>query len=109
VPSAPENVAMSEFARGYSVGWASGCDHAFQRALAMWAYDLQLDYHVDDCYALAPTDRMAAFPSDAPADPRSAGERLGTTEGCRAAVAAVESFGVVAWSQFESLIDSVCR
>jgi hypothetical protein len=100
---------MSEFAKGYSAGWASGCDHAFRRTVAAWAHDFQIDYQVDDCYALAPTDPTSTFPSDLPADPRSAGDQLGKTEGCRAAVAAVQGFGVVAWNQFPSLVDSTCR
>jgi hypothetical protein len=107
-PSVGEDLAMSEFARGYSAGWASGCDQAFRRTVAGWAHDFQIDYRVDDCYAFAPIDRPATFPSDLPADPRSAGEQLGKTQGCRAAVVAVQRFGVVAWGQFGSLVDATC-
>jgi hypothetical protein len=107
--SVRENLALSEFARGYSAGWASGCDHAFRRTVAGWVHDFQIDYQVDDCYALAPTDLTATFPSDVPPDPRSAGEQLGKTEGCRAAAAAIQGFGVVGWNQYGSLIDSTCR
>lgn len=107
-PSVGEDLALSEFARGYSAGWASGCDQAFQRTVAGWAHDFQIDYQVDDCYAFAPIDRAATFPSDLPPDPRSVGEQLGKTEGCRAAVVAVQRFGVVAWNQFGSLVDATC-
>ena len=104
--AAREDLAAVEFASGYSAGWRSGCDHAFERTFATLTRDLQLDLSVEDCYALAPDEPRAAPPLQ---DARTAGVRLGQSDGCRAAAGAVQRFGVIAWSQYPSLTESACR
>jgi hypothetical protein len=105
--AAREDLAKSEFARGYAIGWKSGCDRAFERIVGAVARDLQVDLTVEDCYALAPADLPAG--SSIGADARAAGVRLGTADGCHAASAAVQRHGVVGWSQYPSLTESACR
>ena len=102
-----ENLARSAFASGYAAGWRAGCDHAFQRALDNLTHDFELDFRVEDCYAFAPAELPTGLQLGA--DPHEAGVRLGMTDGCRAGSAAVSRYGVLVWSQFESLTESTCR
>jgi hypothetical protein len=102
--SVRESISVTQFARGYAVGWRSGCDHAFARLLAAATSDAQIDFHVEDCYELAP----AEFPTASTPDPRSAGERRGRADGCRAAGALMQKLSAD-WSANPSLIETTCR
>jgi hypothetical protein len=107
--SAREHIARSQFARGYSAGWDPGCDHAFRRMLASVTHDAQMDFHVEDCYALVPADVTAVVPIDPGADALAAGMRLGQSDGCRAASVAMQRCGFVGWGDYDSLTESICR
>jgi hypothetical protein len=103
--SVRESVAVTQFTRGYAIGWRSGCDHAFERLLAAATSDAQIDFHVEDCYELAPAKRV---PVGSAPDPRSAGERLGKTDGCHAAGALMQKLSTD-WSGHPSLLETTCR
>jgi hypothetical protein len=105
--AAREDLTTLEFVSGYAVGWRTGCDHAFERMLDTLTRDLQLDLRVEDCYALAPAEAHTV--SRLHANAHDAGVRLGRSDGCRAAAAAVRRFGVVDWSRYPSLTESACR
>lgn len=105
--AAREDLTTVEFASGYAVGWRAGCDHAFERMFDTLTHDLQLDLRVEDCYALAPAEAHAV--SRLHGNARDAGVRLGRSDGCRAAAAAVRRSGVIDWSRYPSLTESVCR
>ena len=105
--AAREDLTTVEFASGYTVGWRAGCDHAFERTFDALTRDLQLDLRVEDCYALAPSEAHAV--SSLHGNARDAGLRLGRSDGCRAAAAAVRRYGVIDWSRHPSLTESACR
>jgi hypothetical protein len=77
--------------------------------LASVTHDAQIDFHAEDCYALVPADATAVVRIDPGADALRAGVRLGKTDGCRAASAAMQRFGFVGWGDYDSLTESICR
>jgi hypothetical protein len=108
VPDVRLSVARSQFARGYAVGWRSGCEHAFRRLLAAATHDARIDFSVEDCYELAPSDVTATLPSATPPGPHAAGVRMGTRDGCRAAGDVMRKL-LADWSANPSLVDATCR
>jgi hypothetical protein len=80
--------AWDEFTSGYSDGWVTGCDVAFEGSPDGSLYDQGSEYTIGRLLTcLDPGDASAAdHPLEIPADPYSEGEVLGETDAARRGV-----------------------
>ena len=79
-------VDWEAFNSSYSSGWDAGCDLAFSVSPDGSLYEDDREFTASDCQINNPGDASSAdIPTDAPDDPVSDGEELGTTDGCESA------------------------
>jgi hypothetical protein len=96
------------FNDAYSSGWEEGCDLVFDESPDGYLYDQGDQYSADDCYGNEPYDATDAdVPSEVPDDPQTAGEDLGTQDGCESAFEDLPLDGVFYYGEDE-IDDSVC-